>query len=246
MSGELLYNKFAKYYDKIYSELEYEKDSEVLKWLINKHKHTEGNRLLDVACGTGNHAQYLVDKFSILGIDTSEEMLKIAREKVKDAEFKLDNMQTFDLDEQFDAIICMFSSIGYNTSYEDLEATLRNFHRHLRPGGVMIFDTWFHKKGWIEGYMSINTVIEDNLQVARISQSWSKNDLGNFNMVFMIKEEGKVDFEIDQHTLLIIDIDNVKAIMDSVGFTTEIYAGDTRELWTEETKERPYFCGVKR
>ena len=246
MPEELMYNKFAKYYDKIYAELEYDKDVEFLTWLIDKHKQSDGNRLLDVACGTGNHAQYLVENFSVLGVDKSEDMLAIAREKVKEAEFRLDNMQTFDLGEQFDVILCMFSSIGYNTSYDQLETTLRNFHNHLRPGGVLIFDTWFHKRGWIEGFMNINTVIEDNLQVARISQSRSKGDVGNFNMVFVIKDKGQIDFEIDQHKLLIIDIDKVKNIMEIIGFTTEVYAGSTRELWTKKTKERPYYCGVKR
>jgi ubiquinone/menaquinone biosynthesis C-methylase UbiE len=245
MPKELMYNKFAKYYDKIYEELEYDKDVEFLEWLIQNHKQTDGNRLLDVACGTGNHAQYFVNNYSVLGIDKSEDMLRIAREKAKNAEFKLDNMQTFDLDEHFDVVICMFSSIGYNTTYADLETTLRNFHRHLHPGGVLIFDTWFHKKGWIEGFMNINTVIEDNLQVARISQSRSKGDVGNFNMVFVIKDRGEIDFEIDQHKLLIIDIDKVKDLMELVGFTTEVYAGSTHELWSKKTRERPYFCGVK-
>ena len=62
MPIELMYQKFAKYYDKIYSELEYDKDVEFLEWLIENHKQTDGNRLLDVACGTGNHSQYLVNK----------------------------------------------------------------------------------------------------------------------------------------------------------------------------------------
>jgi ubiquinone/menaquinone biosynthesis C-methylase UbiE len=245
MPKELMYNKFAKYYDKIYSELEYDKDVEFLEWLIQTHKKTDGNRLLDVACGTGNHAQYLANKFSVLGIDKSMEMLDIAKEKVKDAEFRLNDMRTFNLDEQFDVIICMFSSIGYNTSYEELEITLRNFHKHLHPGGVLIFDTWFHKKGWIEGFMNINTVIEDDLQLARISQSRSKENVGNFNMVFVIKDRGVIDFEIDQHKLLIIDIDKVKKLMKDIGFDTFVYAGATQEYWTKKTKKRPYFCGVK-
>jgi ubiquinone/menaquinone biosynthesis C-methylase UbiE len=52
MSKELLYKKFAKYYDKIYSGMEYGKDIEMIQWLDNEYKETDGNRLLDVACGT--------------------------------------------------------------------------------------------------------------------------------------------------------------------------------------------------
>jgi SAM-dependent methyltransferase len=173
-------------------------------------------------------------------------MIELAQEKVKDVEFKIGDMKNLELGEQFDIIICMFSSIGYNLSYDDLETTFRNFHKHLRSGGIVVFDTWFHKRGWIEGYMNTHTIVEDNLQLARITQSCSKGNIGNFNMVFIVKDHGVIDFEIDHHELMIIDIDKVKALMDEIGFETHIYMGYTRKLWVPNSKQHPFFCGVKK
>ncbi|MCK5559888.1 MAG: class I SAM-dependent methyltransferase [Thermoplasmata archaeon] len=246
MPKELLYKKFAKYYDSIYSGMEYKKDVELIQWLADKYKKTDGNRLLDVACGTGSHAILLKDKYSILGIDKNIEMIELAQDKVKGAEFRIADMKNFELGEQFDVIICMFSSMGYNTSYVEFETTLRNFYKHLYPGGIFVFDTWFHKRAWIEGYMNLHTVIEDNLQLARVTQSRSKDNIGNFNMLFIVKDNGVIDFEIDQHKLLIIDVDKVKMLMEELGFETHVFMGYTRKLWEPNSKQRPYFCGVKK
>ncbi len=44
-------------------------------------------------------------------------------------------MESFDLAKEFDVITCLFRAIGYVRTLPALEATLRNFARHLRPGG---------------------------------------------------------------------------------------------------------------
>ena len=88
-----------------------------------KHKKSKGRRLLDVACGTGNHAFLLKKNYSIVGVDISNEMLKIARKKVSGVKILIGDMKKLDLKQKFDIIICMFSAINYNVTYEELEKT---------------------------------------------------------------------------------------------------------------------------
>ena len=87
MSNGQLYEKYAAYYDKIYAYVDYEGESEFINWAVNKHKTSSGVELLDVACGTGSHALILKNNFNITGVDINENMLKIAREKVPEANF---------------------------------------------------------------------------------------------------------------------------------------------------------------
>ena len=56
MSNGQLYEKYAAYYDKIYSYVDYEGESKFINWAVNEHKTSSGVELLDVACGTGSHA----------------------------------------------------------------------------------------------------------------------------------------------------------------------------------------------
>ncbi|MFX1344099.1 MAG: methyltransferase domain-containing protein, partial [Promethearchaeota archaeon] len=73
-----MYKELAKYYDLIYSWKDYRKETNKIEKLIKKYKKSDGNKLLDVACGTGKHVEYLKENFSCTGIDLNVEMINIA------------------------------------------------------------------------------------------------------------------------------------------------------------------------
>lgn len=245
MTEEQLYKKFAGYYDKIYAKLDHEKESEFVKWVVGKHKSSEGNELLDIACGTGRHANFLKNDFEILGVDINKEMLKIAREKVPDVEFVRGDMKELELERKFDVIICMFSAMNYNVTLEELEVTLKNFNNHLKKNGVLIFDLGINKENWVEGHMNVDTVVDGNLKLARISKSDLNNGILNSSFIFLVKENGKIDFDIDEHKLGVFEIGKVVELMENNGFDTFIYSNFKDEVYESETGERPVFVGVK-
>lgn len=248
MVEEQLYRKFARYYDKIYSKKDYEGEVQFIKWAFEEHKTSEGNKLLDVACGTGSHALLLKDHFSILGVDINPEMLRLAREKVPEVEFQEGDMKKLEelkLDEKFDSITCMFSAINYNTTCDELKITFLNFHKHLNNGGVLIFDLGLNRENWIEGLVSVDTVVEDSLRLARISQSRLENGVFNASFVFLVKKDGELDFDIDQHKLGVFKTLEVKELMEETGFKTFVYDEFTHEEWDGQSGGRPVFVGVK-
>lgn len=94
---EYLYKKFAEYYDLCYSGKDYAKETNFLQNLIKKYK-INGKKILDVGCGTGNHALLLKKKgFDVTGIDLNKEMLKVAKKKSKSIKFLQGDMRNFDL-----------------------------------------------------------------------------------------------------------------------------------------------------
>lgn len=242
---EQLYKKFTGYYDKIYDKLDHKKESEFIKWAVNKHNSSESNMLLDIACGTGRHAYFLKDEFKVIGVDISEEMLKIAREKVHGVEFITGDMKKLDLGRKFDAVICMFSAMNYNVTFEELKLTLTNFYDHLNKGGVLIFDLGINKENWAEEHLSVDTVVEGNLKLARISKAYLENGVLNSNFIFLVKENGKIDFDIDEHKLGIFEIKKVDELMENMGFETFIYSNFKDEAYEIGNGERPVFVGVK-
>ena len=85
--------------------------------------------------------------YDVSGIDRSEDMLKIAQEKATEEKlsinFKQEDIRTFNFNQKFDAVVAMFAVMGYQTTNEDVEATIRSVRKHLEPGGLFIFDVWF-------------------------------------------------------------------------------------------------------
>ena len=93
------YSKMAaEVYDAIYAFKDYESEAKQLIKLIEDHKQTNGNELLDVACGTGAHLPYLADEFALTGIDLSSGQITEAKKRLPSVDLRLADMRDFELD----------------------------------------------------------------------------------------------------------------------------------------------------
>jgi len=70
-------------------------------------------RVLDLGCGTGlPYARYLVEKgFDVLGVDLSEEMVKVASKNVPEASFVQLSMNEMTYRDEFDGVVSSFSML---------------------------------------------------------------------------------------------------------------------------------------
>jgi ubiquinone/menaquinone biosynthesis C-methylase UbiE len=127
-----------------------------------------GASLLDVACGTGRHLERLREHFQVAGLDQSEDMLRVARQRCPGIDLHVGDMRTFSLDGQFDAITCLFGSIAYATTLADLAHSLRNVVRHLKPGGALVIEPWLAPERFISGRLVFDTIDDPDLKVARV------------------------------------------------------------------------------
>ena len=180
------YSKLAPYYDHIYSELDYRSQAVRVHEIIQEFKKTGGNRLLDVACGTGTHIKYLVDTYEATGFDLSSEMLVVAREKCPSVEFIQGNMVDLNLGRKFDIITCLFGSIGYLTKEGDLVKTIKHFAEHIVTGGVVIIEPMFTKETYHEGFIGISCVDLPEIKIARVNATKRVGEIAYLNFEFLI------------------------------------------------------------
>ncbi len=141
-----MYTRSAVYYDAIYSFKNYKEEAEKLDKLIQQYKRSPGKSLLDVASETGGHVTFLKEHYQVEGLDINPRMLRIALQKNPDTNFHQGEMLTFDLKTRFDAIVCLFSSIGYARTRARLRKAVKNMAHHLNPGVVLIIEPWFAPK----------------------------------------------------------------------------------------------------
>lgn len=98
-----------------------------------------GHRVLDVGCGTGRYAEWLVDRGAdVVGVDVSTEMIAQARERLGDeVEFHATDVEgglEFASTEEFDGIVS-----GVALDYVgDWHGVFEDFSRILRPGGFVV------------------------------------------------------------------------------------------------------------
>jgi SAM-dependent methyltransferase len=102
----------------------------------------QGNRLLDVGCGTGFSFIPLLERgWQVSGCDLSPAMIEGARAKIGDrAELHVADMRELPDLGEFDLIWSINSAMNYLLSVEELTATLAGMRRNLAPGGLVLFD----------------------------------------------------------------------------------------------------------
>ncbi|MEK6851919.1 MAG: class I SAM-dependent methyltransferase [Candidatus Thermoplasmatota archaeon] len=155
------YARFAKYYDLVYEELlDYRGDCDSLEALFRRFLGTRPRSVLDLGCGTGNHAVILGERgYDVLGLDRSRPQLAVARAKVDGrslpVSFVQKDMRRFDLRRRFDAAICMFGGFGYLLTDRDVVSHFVAVRRHLAAAGLYVFEFWQESgvipghKGWV-------------------------------------------------------------------------------------------------
>ena len=80
-SGPYMYHELARYYDGIEAGKDYRSESKRLEVIARRLGRSGRTTWLDVACGTGRHLEFLSRRHPTVGVDSSPEMLRIARHR---------------------------------------------------------------------------------------------------------------------------------------------------------------------
>ena len=193
------YKKFAKVYDAIYSFKNYDREAETVHALISAHKKSPGNTLLDVACGTGGHIAFLRKYYAVEGVDLSDEMLAVARERHPEVVFHRGDMAKFDLGRRFDAIVCLFSAIAYMKTTRRLHAAILNMSRHLAPGGVLIVEPFFGPDTFHAGGVDGLFVNRPELKIARMTIPETRGGMWIIKFHMMVGTPDGLDYFTERH-----------------------------------------------
>lgn len=141
---------YADTYDLLYQDKDYGAECNLIVRILKTHGDGAVHRILDLGCGTGNHAIRLVEQgYEVVGVERSESMVANARRKAaefsggKNPIFYQADIRSVNLEQYFDAALMMFAVLGYQLENADVLAALRAARRHLRVGGLLIFDVWY-------------------------------------------------------------------------------------------------------
>ncbi len=134
------FTRIAAHYDQLMAGVPYSYWVDYLEALLNRidyHPRT----VLDVACGTGNVTELLVQKgYEAVGVDISADMIEIAKSKSGGAQYYVQDASELDLGRKFDLAISLFDSLNYITDVGKLARAIKRVGEHLCEGGVFIFD----------------------------------------------------------------------------------------------------------
>ena len=112
---------------------------QLLRWLDGKGAAVR--LALDLGCGTGVLCETLHQRGIVtLGIDLSEEMIAIARERSPELHYEVGDMTAFHTEERFDLVTCTGDALNHVTDLNDVERAFCCVREALNPGGLFVFD----------------------------------------------------------------------------------------------------------
>jgi len=135
------YSNIAEYYDILMKEVGYEKWAEYIMDTMDLF-NIKQTPLLDLTCGTGNSILPFVKrkKKSLLGVDNSIEMLKVAKGKMPSLPLVQANARRLPFSNRFNLILSMFDSLNYILKLDHLLEAFSSVKEALKDGGHFLFD----------------------------------------------------------------------------------------------------------
>jgi len=130
-------------------------------------------------------------------------------------------MRTFRLDRRFDAVVCLFSAIGYMTTLEDMTRALATMRDHLVDGGVLVIEPWFKPADWHDGAVFGEGTEEGDLAVARASRSWREGDVSVIEMNYVMARPDRTWSFSEVHRMGLFTTAQQLEVYRDLGFVVE-------------------------
>ena len=215
-----MFSESTELYDGIYSEFkDFEAEAGQVAGLLEKECPT-ARTLLDVGCGTGRHAAALteVHGFEVDGLDIESGFLEIARNRCPKGRFFRGDMASFDLGRSYDAVLCLFSSIGYVRTPHRLALTARSIRKHVAPGGMAIIEPWFTPSTFKGGSVHMHQVDREDLKICRVSRSEIRDRISWLEFNYLIGEPGEIRHLKEVHELGLFTEEEMVDALHAGGF----------------------------
>lgn len=128
-----VYNEFGwNYYPEAFGE-------QLLLWIAQTGAKVK--TCMDLACGTGVLCEILhAEGIEASGMDFSEGMIAIARERNRDIHYDVANMICYHPERQFDLVTCTGDALNHILNIADVKRIFQNVYNYLNPDGWFVFD----------------------------------------------------------------------------------------------------------
>ena len=239
------YNAFSEFYDLLMVDAQYDERAEYVLGLFREFGATP-TLLLDLGCGSGEFTKRFAEAgIETIGVDPSEDMLGIAREKLPDGLFLNQSGAELDLYGTVDGAVSLMDSLNHITDYEEFCETLQKVSLFLEPEKLFIFDVnteYKHRE-----ILGDNAFITETDEVMCCWQNYTDETLKTdiYLDFFTEKEDGMYRRESDEFSERAYSPLQIEKALEKAGLKAlAIYNDMTRDPQSE-TSERVYYITKK-
>ena len=200
---------------------DYGREADLVSDII-RARAPDARTILDVGCGTGAHARALIDLgFAVDGIDVEPTFVTIASAKCPEGAFTVADMRTMELEARYDAVMCLFSAIGYVRSVDTLELAIHRMSEHLEPGGVLLVDPWFAPGEMDDGHVMVLHAEDAGRSVVRMSRTVIEGTVSRLEFEYLIGDASGLERRSETHELGLFTREQMERAFQRAGLKVE-------------------------
>ena len=221
------YTGFAEVYDTFMDNVPYEEWSQYLIEILKEYGVRNG-LVADLGCGTGAITERLAKHgYDMIGIDNSEEMLSIAREKLSDYEesdhrrgilYLLQDMREMELYGTVDAVVSICDSMNYITEEEDLLQVFRLVNNYLEKDGLFVFDLNTEYK--YKEILGERNICENREDASFIWENfyYPEEQINEYDLTIYVKTDGQLYERLEEtHYQRAYSLEQIKELLEKAG-----------------------------
>jgi ubiquinone/menaquinone biosynthesis C-methylase UbiE len=243
----VLYTDLSRYYDLMCADIDYQSQS---AWVYRLQQifGNQGRHYLDLACGTGPHLAYFLEKnFECLGLDINQPMLDIAKQRCPQGDFMLGNMTDFSLNTGMDLITCFLYSLHYCPDIDALRRCLECVYQALNTGGLFCFNAV--DKHTIDNQKFEHHVAQYEDSEFTFTSAWHYSGAGSQQILRLGIEKataGRIQSWQDTHVMVAITFSEMQAMLAPY-FSVTVLSHDYTKLvpWDGQAGNAIFVCSKK-
>lgn len=241
------YESFARVYDELMDNVPYDEWAAFYTDILKKYDIADG-LVCDMGCGTGNMTmRFSRVGYDMIGIDNSEEMLLIAREKAGQAEdtevtpaenivlYLQQDMREFELYGTVRAFVSVCDCVNYILDEEELVQVFRLVNNYLDPKGIFVFD--FNTTYKYEQVIGDTVIAENREDCSFIWENYydEEDQINEYDLtIFVRAEDGRYEKYTETHLQRGYSLSQMKDMLARAGMEfVEAVDMDTQESPTE-------------
>jgi ubiquinone/menaquinone biosynthesis C-methylase UbiE len=203
-----------------------------------------GADVFDLCCGMGRHSLTLADYgFNVTGMDLSKVLLNEAHRLDDEGKVRWlhGDMRQIPLEQNFDAVVNLFTSFGYFTDEAENEQVIHEISRLLKNKGKFIIDFLN------PAYVVANLVTHSNRQEGGLEIDESRSiEEGCVRKRIIIREKGKAERNYLEQVRL-YRLDDFKRMLAAAGLEIEhVFGHYDGSDYVEQQSPRLIIVGSKK
>lgn len=227
LKDEIIYDK---QFSEIYNEYGWDYFSltmgNAILEFLEKNKIKIKNHI-DLCCGTGTLCDlFYNNKIKTEGIDISEHMISLAKEKNKNINYYVYNVLKFHSKEKYDLITLTCDAINHLTDNNNIDILFKNISSMLNDNGYLIFDMY-----------------DDNIKYNTELISKRENNINVHYYITKLQDKVNTNVKVKENEKVICEKDVIEKIYDKDYIKNKLYEYDIDLVQVEKSigKEKQRF-----